>query len=223
MGPKRDPNTPTKTHWIFEQLRFVDTRARSLYAEQIRALIRLGGLTGVKDSNSLSLQYYLLFVDETTMKHFAQFQAMWTHPNDRKGEYHEWWGAFRAFLRDCFDKTRAQLNAVAAQARAAIGDVGGDGLPPVRPCTPGGGDGGDGRDGGDGGDGGEGRAERGGRRRGVKGGAGEGEPARWFPLQPSLVLPPAGGGKGRVEFLGRQPGESGDDSRVCVPGSHHRP
>jgi len=210
MGPKRDPNTPTKTHWIFEQLRFVDTRARWLYAEQIRALIRLGGLTGVKDSNSLSLQYYILFVDQTTMKHFAQFQAMWTHRNDREGEYHEWWDAFRAFLRDCFDKTRAQLNAVAAQAPAAIGDVGGGGLPPVRPCTPGGGDGGDG------GDGGEGRAERGGRRRGVEEGAGEGEPARWFPLKPSLVLPPAGGGKGRVEFLGRQPGESGDGSRVCV-------
>ena len=194
MGPKRDPNTPTKTHWIFEQLRFVDTRARSLYAEQIRALIRLGGLTGVKDSNSLSLQYYILFVDETTMKHFAQFQGIWTHRNDREGEYHEWWGAFRAFLRDCFDKTRVQLNAIAAQAPAAIGNVGGD----------------------DGGDGGEGRAERGGRRRGVEEGAGEGEPARWFPLQPSLVLPPAGGGKGRVEFLVQQPGESGDDSRVCV-------
>jgi len=208
MGPKRDPNTPTKTHWIFEQHCFVDTRARSLYAEQIQALTRLRGLTGVKDSNSLSLQYYILFVDETTtMKHFAQFQGMWTHCNDREGEYHEWWGAFQAFLRDCFDKTRVQLNAIAAQALAAIGSVGGDGLLPVGPCTPGGGDGGDG---------GEGRAKWGGRRRGVGEGAGEGELARWFPLQPSLVLPPAGGGKGTVKFLGRQPGESGDDSRVCV-------
>jgi len=71
MGPKRDPNTPTKTHWIFEQLRFIDTRGRWLYAEQMRALIRLSRLTGVKDSNSLSLQYYILFVDETTMKYFA--------------------------------------------------------------------------------------------------------------------------------------------------------
>jgi len=207
MGPKRNPNTPTKTHWIFEQLRFVDTRARSLYTEQIRALIRLSGLTGVKDSNSLSLQYYILFVDETTMKHFAQFQGMWTHRNDQEAEYHEWWGAFRAFLRDCFDKTRAQLNTIAAQAPAAIGNVGGDGLPPVGPCTPGGGDGGDR---------GEGHGKRGGRWRGVEEGAGEGEPARWFPLQPSLVLPPAGGGKGTLKFLGRHPGESGDDSRICV-------
>ena len=94
MGPKRDPNSPTKTHWIFEQLRFVDTRATLLYAKQIRALIRLCGLTGVKDSNSLSLQHYILFVDETTMKHFAQFQGMWTHRNDWEGEYHAWWGAF---------------------------------------------------------------------------------------------------------------------------------
>jgi len=141
------------------------------------------------------------------MKHFAQFQGMWTHHNDRQGEYHEWWGAFRVFLRDCFDKTRALLNAVAAQAPAAIGNVGGDGLVPVGPYTPGGGDGGDG---------GEGRAKRGGRRRGVEEGAEEGEPARWFPLQPSLVRPPAGGGKGTVKLLGRQPGESGDDSRICV-------
>jgi hypothetical protein len=73
MGPKQtsNPNTPTKTHWIFQQLRFVDTRMRSLYEEQIRVLIRLGGLTGIKDSNCLSLQYYILFVDETTTKHFT--------------------------------------------------------------------------------------------------------------------------------------------------------
>jgi len=195
MGPKRDPNTPTKTHWIFEQLPFVDTRARSLYAEQIRALIRLSGLNGVKDSNSLSLQYYILFVDETTMKHLAQFQQMCRHCNDREGEHHEWWGAFRAFLRDCFDKTRAQPNAGAAQAPAAIGNVDGDGLLLVGPCTPGGGDGGDG---------GEGRAKRSGRRRGMEEGEGEGEPVRLFPLQPSLVLPPAAGGKGTLKFLGRQ-------------------
>jgi len=88
--PTSDANTPTKTHWIFEQLRFVNTRARSLYAEQIRALIRPSGLTSVKDSNSLCLQYYILFVDETTMKHFAQFQGMWTYRNDREVEYHEW-------------------------------------------------------------------------------------------------------------------------------------
>ena len=88
MGPKRDPNTLTKTHWIFEQLRFVDTRVRSLYTEQIWALIHLSGLSSVKDPNSLSLQYYFLFVDETTMKHFAQFQGMWTYRNDREVEYH---------------------------------------------------------------------------------------------------------------------------------------
>jgi len=102
------------------------------------------------------------------------------HCKDWEGEYHEWWGAFRAFLWDCFDKTHLPLNAVAAQTPAAIGNIGGD----------------------DGGDGGDGRTERGGHRRDVEKGAGEWEPARWFPLQPSHVLPPAGGGKGRVEFLG---------------------
>jgi hypothetical protein len=96
MGPKQtsDPNTLMKTHWILEQLHFVDTRARSRYAEQIRVLIRHGGLTVVKDSNSLSLQYYILFVDETTTKHFTQIQGMWTHRNDREVEYHKWWAAF---------------------------------------------------------------------------------------------------------------------------------
>jgi len=46
--------------------------------------------------------------------------------------------------------------------------------------------------------------------------AGKEEPTRWFPLQPSLVLPPAGKGKGRVEFLGRQPRESDGDIHVCL-------
>jgi len=47
-------------------------------------------------------------------------------------------------------------------------------------------------------------------------GVGKEEPTRWFPLQPSLVLPPAGKGNIRVEFLGRQPGESDGDSHVCL-------
>ena len=209
MGPKQtsDPNTPTKTHWIFEQLRFVDTRARSVYAEQIWELIRLCRLTGVKDSNSLSLQYFILFVDETTTKHFAQFQGMWTHRNDWEGEYHQWWCTFRVFLQDCFDKTCAQHNAVAAQAPTTIGNENGNELPPMEPRT---------RSGRTGGDGGEGRAEWGDRRKGMEKGAGKEEPTKWFPLQPSLVLPLAGKGKGRVEFLGRQPGESDGDSRVCL-------
>jgi len=68
----------------------------------------------------------------------------------------------------------------------------------------------------DGQDGGEGQAEWGCCRKGVEIGAGVEELARWFLLQPSLILPPAGGGKGRVEFLRQQPGESGDDSHICV-------
>jgi hypothetical protein len=112
--------------------------------------------------------------------------------------------AFRAFLRDCFDKTRTQLNAVAAQAPVTIrdedddelpllGDEDGEELPPISPCTP---------SGGRGGDGGEGHAEWGDRGKGVEKGAGKEEPTRWFPLRPSLVLPPAGSGVGRVEFPG---------------------
>jgi len=162
---------------------------------------------GVKDSNSLSLQYFILFVDETTTKHFAQLQGMWTYRNDREGEYHEWWGAFQAFLRDCFNKTHAQLYAVAAQAPTTNGDANGDELPPIGLHTP------SGRTGWDGG---EGRAERGDRGKGMEKGAGKEEPTRWFPLQPSLVLPLAGKWKGRVEFLGRQRVESDGDSRVCL-------
>jgi hypothetical protein len=88
-----------------------------------------------------------------------------------------------------------------------IGDKDGDELPPISPCTP---------SGGASGDGGEGHAEQCDRGKGVEKGAGKEEPMRWFPLRPSLILPPAGGEVGRVEFSGRQPGESGGDSRVCV-------
>jgi hypothetical protein len=88
-----------------------------------------------------------------------------------------------------------------------MGDEHGDELTPMSPCTPSGGAGGD--------DGKE-HVERGDRGKGVEKGAGKEEPTRWFPLRPSLVLPLAGGGVGRVEFPGRQPEESGSDSRVCV-------
>jgi len=88
-----------------------------------------------------------------------------------------------------------------------IVDEDGDELPPMSPCTP---------SGGAIWDGGEGRGERGDCRKGMEKGVGKEEPTRWFPLQPSLVLPLAGGGKGRVEFLGRQPRESGGDSHTCV-------
>jgi hypothetical protein len=132
---------------------------------------------------------------------------MWIHRNDREGEDHKWWGAFRAFLRDCFDKIRVQLNAVAAQSPVTIGDEDGDELPPISPCTP------SSRAGGDGG---EGHVEQGDRWKYVEKEAGKEEPTRWFLLRPSLVFPPAGGGMGRVEFPGRQPGDSGGDSRICV-------
>jgi len=86
-----------------------------------------------------------------------------------------------------------QLNAIAVQAPATIVDEDGDKLPPMSPCTP---------SGGAIGDRGEGGAEWGDHGKGMEKGAGKEEPTRWFPLQRSLILPPAGGGKGRVEFLG---------------------
>jgi hypothetical protein len=132
---------------------------------------------------------------------------MWTYRNNREGKYHEWWNSFRAFLRDCFDKPRAQLNAVAAQAPVTTGDENGDELSPMSPCTP---------SGGAGADGGKGHAELSNLGKGVEKGAGKEEPTRWFLLRPSVVLPPTGGGVGRVEFSGRQPGESDGESCVCL-------
>jgi len=99
-----------------------------------------------------------------------------------------------------------QLNAVALLAPVTIVDEDGNELPPMSPCTP------SGRVG----DGGEGRTERGNCWKGIEMGAGKEKPTRLFLLKPSLILPPAGGGKGRVEFLGSHPGELGGDSHIYV-------
>jgi hypothetical protein len=97
-----------------------------------------------------------------------------------------------------------QLNAVAAQVPVTIrdedndklppmGDEDGDELPPMSPCK---------LSGGAGRDGGKGHTERRDRRKGMEQGEEKEEPTRWFPLQPSLVLPLAGGWVGSVEFPG---------------------
>ena len=134
VGPKV-PKAPSKADEWKQSLRFGTSRARSFYAEHIRSLIRLYCLHGIKKGDATSLIHDILFTDPTCAKHFAQFQGEWNHRHEREGQHAEWWSSFRAFLRDCFDKTRAAVNAIAAEAPPRIGDGDGDILPPIRPCV----------------------------------------------------------------------------------------
>lgn len=124
MPPRasKDVSTPSKTDAWKSLLRFTSSRARSFYAEHIRALIRIYGLRGIGDENGLRLLHDILFTDPTCVKHFAQFQHMWEHRNERKGPHFVWWSGFRRFVSDCCDKTRTAVNAIAVEAPETEGE-----------------------------------------------------------------------------------------------------
>ena len=79
-------------------------------AEHIRALIRMYAIAGIKDAGAVDLMFDIMFIDPITVRHFRQFQGMWRYRLSRQKQYKLWWDTFRAFLRDCFDKTRTQMN-----------------------------------------------------------------------------------------------------------------
>jgi hypothetical protein len=109
MPPKKIPSTPSKTDAIKDTLR-LDGFAKQFMAEHIRGLIRMYAIHGVKDDGAIDLMYDILFLDPVTTRHFAQFQGMWKQRASTQPRHIEWWSGFRAFLRDCFDKTRVQMN-----------------------------------------------------------------------------------------------------------------
>ncbi|KAF8539341.1 hypothetical protein BDD12DRAFT_838511 [Trichophaea hybrida] len=109
MPPKKIPSTPSKTDTIKDTLH-LDGFAKQFMAEHIRGLIRMYAIHGVKDDGAIDLMYDILFLDPVTTRHFAQFQGMWKHRTSNQPRHMEWWIRFRAFLRDCFDKTRVQMN-----------------------------------------------------------------------------------------------------------------
>jgi hypothetical protein len=109
MPPKKIPSTPSKTDAIKDTL-LLDGFAKQFMAEHIRGLIWMYAIHGVKDDGAIDLMYDILFMDPVTTRHFRQFQGMWKQRASTQPRHIEWWSGFRAFLRDCFDKTRVQMN-----------------------------------------------------------------------------------------------------------------
>jgi hypothetical protein len=99
----------TKTQRIKATL-LLDGHPKSVLSEHIRAMIRMYGIGGIKDGATEQLFYEILFLDPLTTRHFGRFQRMWEQHNSTAQPYLEWWTQFRAFLRDCLDKTRAGNN-----------------------------------------------------------------------------------------------------------------
>jgi hypothetical protein len=108
MPPRKKAVTDTER--IKEVLKLQNTRIKTLMAEHIRAMIRAYGIGGIKDSAVEAMMYEILFLDPLTVRHFGQFQAMWPHRASKRAQHTEFWDQFRAFLRDCIDKTRAANN-----------------------------------------------------------------------------------------------------------------
>ena len=105
----QSPAPPSTTDKIREILH-LHGYAKSFMAEHIRALIRIFAIAGIKDAGAVELMFDIMFIDPTTVRHFRQFQGMWRHRRSRQHPYKLWWDTFRVFLRDCFDKTRTQMN-----------------------------------------------------------------------------------------------------------------
>ena len=106
---RKDPSKPTLNDEI-GRLLLLDGYRKTYLAEHIRGLIRIYGLHGIKSDGALGLLYDILFIDNITTDHFSRFQGMWIHRYSVVPEHVEWWSVFRAFVRDCFNKTREQMN-----------------------------------------------------------------------------------------------------------------
>jgi hypothetical protein len=79
-------------------------------SEDIRGLIWIYNVCGVKDAWAWDLFYDIFFLDPVTTRHFSQFQLMWPHRRSRSSPFREWWAAFRSYIGQMFDKTRYQMN-----------------------------------------------------------------------------------------------------------------
>jgi hypothetical protein len=111
------------TAMIDRHLGFEKPRTKALMSEQIRALIRIYHISGIKSERAWDLLYDVLFLDPVTTRHFSQFQPMWEHRHDKASPNSEWWRAFKAYMGHMFDKTRDQLNNWRWDNPDAFGDV----------------------------------------------------------------------------------------------------
>jgi hypothetical protein len=66
-------------------------------SEQIRGLIWIYNVCGLKDDRAWDLIYDIIFLDPVTTHHFSQFQLMWLHRRSRSSNFQDWWGAFRSY------------------------------------------------------------------------------------------------------------------------------
>jgi hypothetical protein len=73
-------------------------------------MIRMYGMGGVKDGATDQLLYEILFLDPLTTRHFGRFQLMWEYRTSTQPPFLKGWTQFRAFVRDCLDKTQASNN-----------------------------------------------------------------------------------------------------------------
>jgi hypothetical protein len=109
MPPRKEETTTTPNDDI-KRLLLLEGSRKTFLAEHIRALIRIYGLRGIKADGSDGLLYDILFRDNITTDHFAQFQWMWHNRFSGVQEHKEWWKTFQGFIVDCFNKTRTQTN-----------------------------------------------------------------------------------------------------------------
>src|ERR1700730_15519113 len=109
MQHKKNPSTPSKTDTTWDTL-LLDGFVKKFMGKPIRGLIQMYAIHGVKDDGAIDLMYDILFVDPVTTSHFRRFQGMWKQRASTQPRYIEWWSGFPAFLRDCFNKTRVQMN-----------------------------------------------------------------------------------------------------------------
>jgi truncated hemoglobin YjbI len=58
----------------------------------------------VKDERPWDLFYDIIFPDPAMTHHFSQYQLMKPHRRSRSAPFREWWGAFRSYMGQMFDK-----------------------------------------------------------------------------------------------------------------------
>ena len=109
MPPKQDPSQKT-TNDDIKSLLPLNGYRKTYLAEHIPALIRIYSLEGMRSQSTTGLFYAILFLDSITVHHFQRFQGMWEQGLSTPPEHKTWWDAFKAFMRDCFNKARQQTN-----------------------------------------------------------------------------------------------------------------
>jgi len=106
--PTASAKMPTSV--LNRRLSFDRDHTRELISEQIRGLIQIYNVCGVKDEMAWDLFYDICSVEPVTTCHFSHFQLMWPHSRSRCSPFLERWGASCTYMGQMFDTTRDQMN-----------------------------------------------------------------------------------------------------------------